>query len=56
MIAGGLGELVDFFLGDRVPVADAHFLADVLLELFDAGDRSVCHIGRSLGSGAHFTG
>src|SRR5260370_31892406 len=43
MVAGGIGEGVDLLLGDRVPVAHAGFLADVLLELFDAGDGSVCH-------------
>src|SRR6266568_2814654 len=43
MVAGGIGEGVDLLLSDRMPVAYAGFFADVLLELFDAGDGSVCH-------------
>ena len=38
VVAGDVGEGVDVLLGDLVPVADAELLADVRLDLVDAGD------------------
>ena len=38
VVAGGVREGVDLFLGDLVPVAVADVLADEALESLDAGD------------------
>src|SRR5712691_7316190 len=43
VVAGRLGEGIDLLPGDRVPIAHAGFLPDVLLELFDAGNRCLYH-------------
>jgi hypothetical protein len=38
MIAGHLGELVYLLLGHEVPLAGAELLADVRLDLVEAGE------------------